>query len=252
LAAISEIYPDIADDLTASIDQPLRVQTCPQTSKDYLLCDYNRDGDSYRSPWSNEYDPPIADGNLPSAKTRRLEISANEAFAIYANLYYEAGTVTSVYFWDVDDGFAGVILLKKMANGDSENSSWDSIHVFEAKERGRHASYRLTSSIMLYLDQHSMGTGKLSLAGNLTRQNEQDFPLDDFTDHVGNLGRFVEDVENRMRNSFQDLYFGKMRDVVNDLRAVNGGLQSKKVQGNMQAELFAKLAARRRASEQKE
>ena len=33
-----------------------------QRNKDYLLCDYNRDGDSYRSPWTNEYDPPIEDG----------------------------------------------------------------------------------------------------------------------------------------------------------------------------------------------
>ena len=28
--------------------------------------------------------------------------------------YYEGG-VSSVYFWDLDDGFAGVILLKKSA-----------------------------------------------------------------------------------------------------------------------------------------
>ena len=42
--------------------------------KDYLLCDYNRDGDSYRSPWSNEYDPPIEDGSIPSDKTRKFEV----------------------------------------------------------------------------------------------------------------------------------------------------------------------------------
>ena len=29
--------------------------------------------------------------------------------------YYEGG-VSSVYFWDLDDGFAGVILLKKGTN----------------------------------------------------------------------------------------------------------------------------------------
>lgn len=33
------------------------------------------------------------------------------------NRYYEGG-VSSVYFWDLDDGFAGVVLLKKsMLNG---------------------------------------------------------------------------------------------------------------------------------------
>lgn len=30
--------------------------------------------------------------------------------------YYEGG-VSSVYFWDLDDGFAGVVLLKKSKSG---------------------------------------------------------------------------------------------------------------------------------------
>jgi capping protein beta len=41
-----------------------------------------------------------------------MEVKANEAFDIYRELYYEGG-VSSVYFWNLDDGFAGVVLLKK-------------------------------------------------------------------------------------------------------------------------------------------
>lgn len=41
-----------------------------------------------------------------------MEIKANEAFDIYRELYYEGG-VSSVYLWNLDDGFAGVVLLKK-------------------------------------------------------------------------------------------------------------------------------------------
>lgn len=41
-----------------------------------------------------------------------MEIKANEAFDVYRELYYEGG-VSSVYLWDLDDGFAGVVLLKK-------------------------------------------------------------------------------------------------------------------------------------------
>lgn len=36
----------------------------------------------------------------------------NEAVDVYRGLYYEGG-VSSVYFWNLDDGFAGVVLLKK-------------------------------------------------------------------------------------------------------------------------------------------
>jgi hypothetical protein len=40
------------------------------------------------SPWSNEYDPPISDGGiLPSSKMRKLEISANDAFDTYREMY---------------------------------------------------------------------------------------------------------------------------------------------------------------------
>lgn len=41
-----------------------------------------------------------------------MEIKANEAFDVYRELYYEGG-VSSVYLWNLDDGFAGVVLVKK-------------------------------------------------------------------------------------------------------------------------------------------
>ena len=49
---------------------------------------------------------------MPGERVRKMEIKANEAFDVYRELYYEGG-VSSVYFWNLDDGFAGVVLLKK-------------------------------------------------------------------------------------------------------------------------------------------
>ena len=40
-----------------------------------------------RSPWSNEYDPPLEDGTVPSSKLRKLEITANEAFDTYREMH---------------------------------------------------------------------------------------------------------------------------------------------------------------------
>ena len=51
-------------------------------------------------------------GAVPSERVRAMEVKANEAFDVYRELYYEGG-VSSVYFWNLDDGFAGVVLLKK-------------------------------------------------------------------------------------------------------------------------------------------
>ena len=56
------------------------------------------------------------EGAIPSERVRRMEIKANEAFDVYRELYYEGG-VSSVYFWNLDDGFAGVVLVKKCKFG---------------------------------------------------------------------------------------------------------------------------------------
>lgn len=215
LSTILTVVPDLTEDLLASVDQPLKIQKCKTSHKDYLLCDYNRDGDSYRSPWSNEYNPPISDGTVPSAELRKLEIAANDAFDVYRDLYYEGG-VSSVYIWDLDDGFAGVVLLKKESNSGKNEGGWDSIHVFEAIERGRSTQYKLTSTVMLHMLSNSASLGSMDLSGNMTRQAEQDMDVKNKTDHIANIGRFVEDMELKMRNQLQEVYFGKTKDIVNE------------------------------------
>ncbi|KAI6785907.1 F-actin-capping protein subunit beta-like protein [Emericellopsis cladophorae] len=229
--SIISIAPDLTEDLLASVDQPLTIKRCRDSGREYLLCDYNRDGDSYRSPWSNKFDPPLdvgglggvnegaGEGAVPSERVRKMEIKANEAFDIYRELYYEGG-VSSVYFWNLDDGFAGVVLLKKSSTpGGNSEGVWDSIHVFEAIERGRTTHYKLTSTVILNLSS-SADLGELDLSGNMTRQLEQDLPVDNDDSHIANVGRLVEDMELKMRNLLQEVYFGKARDVVGDLRSI--------------------------------
>lgn len=68
------------------------------------------------------------------------------------------------------------------------SGSWDSIHVFEAAERGRQAHYKLTSTIMLQMTNRSIAAagkderskergaggasreGEVLLSGSMTRQ----------------------------------------------------------------------------------
>ncbi|GKE38978.1 probable F-actin-capping protein subunit beta [Tanacetum coccineum] len=57
---------------------------CDEDSgKEFILCEYNRDADSYRSPWSNKFHPHLDDGMYPSEELRKLEVEANEVFTIY-------------------------------------------------------------------------------------------------------------------------------------------------------------------------
>lgn len=50
LAGLIDLVPDLTEQLLSMVDQPLKVAHDSQARRDYLLCDYNRDGDSYRYP----------------------------------------------------------------------------------------------------------------------------------------------------------------------------------------------------------
>ncbi|XP_065174619.1 F-actin-capping protein subunit beta-like [Sycon ciliatum] len=222
LSDLIDLVPDLCEDLLSSVDQPLKVTKDKSTGRDYLLCDYNRDGDSYRSPWSNTYDPPLPDGAVPSDKLRKLEVDANTAFDQYREMYFEAG-VSSVYLWDLDHGFAGVVLIKKAGDGSKKiKGCWDSIHVIEVQEKsgGKNAHYKLTSTVMLWMQTNKEASGTMNLGGSLTRQIEQDNAVSENQPHLVNIGRMIEDMENKIRGTLNEIYFGKTRDVVNDLRSV--------------------------------
>jgi len=230
---IISLRPELEEDLLSSVDVALTARRCTKTGRDYLCCDYNRDGNSYRSPWSNDFEPPIdpedAQDLIPGGRVRRMEEALNAAVDVYRELYYEGGT-SSAYLWALDEGFAGVVLFKKTASsgGAQGKGGWDSIHVLEVNEAAtkRNAHYKLTSTVILDLGLSSPGIDSLELAGNLTRQTQSDMALNGFRDseieqgHVVNIGRMVEDMETRMRNLLQEVYFGKAKDVVGDLRSI--------------------------------
>jgi len=246
LAGLIDLVPDLTEQLLGMVDQPLKVAHDKQSGRDYLLCDYNRDGDSYRSPWSNKYDPPLSDGAVPSEQLRKLETQANDAFDIYRYLYFEGG-VSSSYCWDLDTGFAAVVLIKKTQDqtkrGQPMKGTWDSIHVVEVSDNKKTANYKLTSTVMLFIETDTPKTGTVTLAGSLTRQAESSMPLRDFRSHVGNMGRMIEDMEIKMRTLLDTIYFGKTKDIVNHLRT-NVSASERTQRNALAGELAAALGKR--------
>lgn len=215
LVTICRTNQDIAEELLSTVDQPLLVKTDPSNGKRFLCCDYNRDGDSYRSPHSNKYYPETEDPIEISESVRELEVIANTAFDTYRELYYNGG-LCSVYLWDDDSEsseFNGVVLFQK----EMAKSRWDSIHVVEVVPGSSNAfTYRLTSTVML-----EIGSKQTTLGGHLTRQAEKKLSIRNPEDHIANIGVFVEEVENRLRTLLHEVYFGKTRDIVGDIRSVD-------------------------------
>lgn len=69
--------------------------------------------------------------------------------------------------------------------------------------------------------------------------------MDDPSMHIANIGRMVEEMEIKMRHLLRDVYFGKTKDTVNDLRSIDSLAESRKQQA-IQKEIMAKLQERQR------
>ncbi|XP_010521114.1 PREDICTED: probable F-actin-capping protein subunit beta isoform X1 [Tarenaya hassleriana] len=224
LSALLSLLPHHSSDLLSQVDLPLQVLPDSECRKEFILCEYNRDADSYRSPWSNKYHPPIEDALYPSSELRKLEVEANEIFAIYLDQYYEGG-ISSVYMWEDDnEGFVACFLIKKDGSksghgrrGYLEEGAWDAVHVIQVgpEEEGM-AQYCLTSTIMLSLTTDDESSGKFSLSGSIRRQMKMKLAVAE--GHLCNMGRMIEEMEGKLRNSLDQVYFGKTREMVCNLR----------------------------------
>ena len=82
--------------------------------------------------------------------------------------------------------------------------------------------------------------GEVDLSGNMTRRVEQDLPVENDESHIANIGRLVEDMELKMRNLLQEVYFGKAKDVVGDLRSV-GSLSDGQRDRDAQMEIIGSM-----------
>jgi len=229
LAGLIELTPDLTEDLLNHVDQPLKIQKDSKAGRDFILCDYNRDGDSYRSPWSNTYFPPQDDGFVPSQQLRKMEIEANDIFDTYRKLYFEGGQ-SSVYFFNTDEkdskAFGACFLVHKDVDaqkGQLESGWWDSIHVFEVVENKKgHFEYKLTTTVMVSMGVKGSNIGEVDLSGSMTQQDTKVLQVTDAQPHIANLGKMLEDMELKIRNSIEGIYIQKTREVINGMRSATG------------------------------
>lgn len=227
LAGLVDLAPDLIDELYTQVDLPLEVVMDTSCNKEFVVCDYNRDEDSHRSPHSNKYFPEMASpGFTPSSKLREMEISANRLFDTYRNLYFEGG-LSSVYFFETDgadsaDAFGACWVIHKdvESTGNMKESWWDSTHVFEVTPaKNGKFTYKLTTTVMVSIVLKDEKVGGVDLSGLRTQQNTQESAVKTELDHVSNMGEMLEKAEQRVRNAIEGIYIQKTRQVINGIRS---------------------------------
>ena len=232
-AISSVIYDndDLLNEFLQKVDN--RTKVCKDDPKgEFIMCEQNRDGDSYRSPISNNYFPPTDDAKYPSEPLRKLEETLNKMFKIYVRLYYTPSTLCSVYCWELgetlSEGYGVAVLIKNTLTDQKKinTGSWDSSNLitvtFEDESSGKKkAKYNLISTVNLAMSFNSKICGKVCLSGTIARSSHFDKIVNDYTNdeaHITNIGVLVEEMENSIRNTLDTVYCMKSKQIIDTAR----------------------------------
>ena len=232
-AISSVIYEndDLLNEFLQKVDN--RTKVCKDDPKgEFIMCEQNRDGDSYRSPISNKYFPPTDDAKYPCAQLRALEELLNKMFKLYIKHYYSISTLCSVYCWELGDtladGYGVAVLIKNALTHQKKinTGSWDSSNLitvtFENGAAGKKkAKYNLISTVNLAMSFESKICGKVCLSGTIARSSHYTKDVNDYTSdeaHVTNIGVLVEDMENSIRNALDTIYCMKSKQIIDTAR----------------------------------
>ena len=60
--------------------------------------------------------------------------------------------------------------------------------------------------MILRLGTENEALGEMDLSGSMTRQTQQDMPVEDDKSHIVNVGKLVEDMEGKMRNLLRECH----------------------------------------------
>ncbi len=200
----------------------------------FINSEFNHDGNSYRSPWSNEYFPDNEGHRILSNELRELEKQLNYLFKIYTQLYYNNNAISSVYIWEqgdsINNGFNCSVLIKNIIDDCKliYDSFLDSINVItvkfsnetdQKKNTKLKATYRV-SCTMLY-DIKIKNFEDCGFNGNLYKIIEEyNYPKNylDYQTHINSIGRLVEYIETQLREQLNKIILVKTDDIISQMR----------------------------------
>jgi len=212
---------ELADELLSTVDIPLKIAQDEETSMPFIQCDYNRDGDSYRSPFSNKYYPPIDDGQMISSKLRNIETIANKGFGAYVKLYF-GEAIFSVYCFEIDEHSFGLgVFIRKETSGDTNsgdhrykgNINCSDVFTITNTGSGQH-EYSLVSSALLHLELENDQLEPIVLSGGCSSQVTKTMAARNDIEHVINAGTMIEENGTDFMRKIQTHYVGKMTEIL--------------------------------------
>jgi len=209
----------------------------------FLVCEYNQvvkeSKECCRSPWTNRVysnsEINITDTALEvtNEEFRRLEITFNEVWDAYKNLYYGHESVGSVYLKELKDGsFLGWFGILKSVdmNGSSSASSWKSASMVRVDvSNGTQVHYAVDTFVCLVLapcvegdddaTTHTTAQVSATLSKNSTKTcvlQPEKLPI--HVSHVEQIGTMIEANEIDLRSNVERVMIPKNQEILSSLQ----------------------------------
>jgi capping protein beta len=203
----------MTDELLSTVDIPLKIGTDSKGNA-YIHCDYNRDADSYRSPLTNEYKPPVKGGAVPPPHLRSLELIATRGFQSYLHHYFDNGVV-SCYAWEADDDSwaLGVFIAKTVDPREGVQGQICCSDVCQVTKVGATKfEYSLVSSAIVTVQWGNPTTVRLS--GNVNDQHVVQGNANEPIDHLITIGNLLEENADRFVERIRGIYISRMKEIL--------------------------------------
>ena len=227
---VIKMNPDVAEDLLVTTDIQFQTEICPEAHRPFIKCDFNRDWNSYRSPFTSKYVPDYEEGVQPPEKLREMEKIAMKGLEQYKLLFYGKEGVGSCYTWELSETEfgLGVFMKKEVSNVQASGTDvfitgWiNSSDVFVVSEvGGGKFNYDLVSSVLMDINVSVELGEPISLSGSLGHKREQVMEASSPLDHVANVFTMIEEVGKRFISHIHEIYIGKTCEILSRCRGTS-------------------------------
>ena len=197
----------------------------------FIESEYNKDENSYRSPWSNTYFPSKESTKILPKELRFLEEKINTIIKLYLKIYYNPeNTISSAYinFSDISHGFNCCVLIEsKIKNSEilDENSFLDSTNIINVKfvrERNREEYKVLYTTNTTFLFKLKMKNSEFEFNGTENCENKKNAYISDYFQaktHLENIGKSIEENEGKLRLKLDKIYLEKNNYICKEIRS---------------------------------
>ena len=206
----------------------------------FIESEFNRDENSYRSPWSNKYFPPKESDKLLPNELRELELRINQLIKLYLKLYYSEDAISSAYimFQDesISNGFLCYVFIKSSVKNSEhlkDSSFLESTNIITVKfmrERSDTPNkerikiiYKTNTIFLFQLEFKNLANfvynGTKFCDCSKTTYTTNYF---DYDKHLRYIGKSIEENEGNLRLKLDKIYLEKNNYICKEMRIEEG------------------------------